>query len=157
MSTFFFFFMVLFFIWVKSSRLVFRRRRLRLQLFLYFRNCLLCHLCAGPGRRAWRCKFWNLRFLAIRISWLIQPSHPFQNDSSSVSSLKVTGTYPSSVFIFITAAPEVRLKILAFGQRRRARVNEACLMRFASTCHWNLGWTNCTEMATYSLIQHDSM
>ena len=55
----------------------------------------------------------NLRFFAIRISWLIHPSHPFQNESSSVNSLKVTGTYPSSVFIFMTAAPEVRLKILA--------------------------------------------
>ena len=36
-----------------------------------------------------------------------------QNASSSVSSAKVTGTYPKSVFIFMTAAPEVRLNILA--------------------------------------------
>ena len=28
---------------------------------------------------------------------------------------KVTGTYPNSVFIFMTAAPEVRLKILAWA------------------------------------------
>lgn len=74
----------------------------------------------------------NLRFFAIRISWLIHPSHPFQNESSSVNSLKVTGTYPSSVFIFMTAAPEVRLKIFAFGHRRRAKVKEACLIRLAS-------------------------
>ncbi len=72
----------------------------------------------------------NLRFLATNISWFIQPSQPFQNDSSSVSSLKVTGTYPSSVFIFMTAAPLVRLKTLALGQRRRARRKEAGLDTF---------------------------
>ena len=43
-----------------------------------------------------------------------------------------TGTYPSSVFIFITAAPEVRLNIFAFGHRRRAGWKEACLIRFAN-------------------------
>ena len=99
----------------------------------------------------------NLRFLAINISWLIQPSHPFQNDSSSVSSLNVTGTYPSSVFIFITAAPEVKLKILALGHRKRAKVNEACFMRLASPHPRYLGCTINPEVATYCLLPHDSM
>ena len=74
----------------------------------------------------------NFRFLATSMSWLIQPSQPFQKASSSVSSLKVTGTYPNSVFIFITAAPLVRLKILAFGHRKRANRKDAALMRFAN-------------------------
>ena len=99
----------------------------------------------------------NLRFFAISISWLMHPSHPFQNASSSVSSLNVTGTYPSSVFIFMTAAPEVRLNILALGQRRRANVNEACLIRLASPHPRYLGWTIKPEVATYSLFPHDSM
>ena len=50
---------------------------------------------------------------------------------ASVSSLKVTGTYPSSVFIFITAAPLVRLNIFALGHRRRANRNEAAFIRLA--------------------------
>ena len=59
---------------------------------------------------------------------------PFPETRASVSSLKVSlGTYPSSVFIFITAAPDVRLKILAFGHRRRASWKDACLMRFANS------------------------
>lgn len=62
---------------------------------------------------------------------MIQPSQPFQKASSSVSSLKVTGTYPSSVFIFITAAPLVRLNIFALGHRRRANRNEAAFIRLA--------------------------
>ena len=51
--------------------------------------------------------------------------------SSSVKSENVTGTYPSSVFIFITAAPEVRLNTFAFGQRMRASWKVMSLMRFA--------------------------
>ena len=90
----------------------------------------------------------NLRFLATSISWLVQPSHPFQKASSSVSSLKVTGTYPSSVFIFITAAPDVRLKILAFGHRRRASWKDACLMRFANPNPRKSGCTIRPEVAT---------
>ena len=37
-----------------------------------------------------------------------------------------------SVLSFMTAAPDVRLKILACGQRRRARVKVMCLMRLES-------------------------
>lgn len=99
----------------------------------------------------------NLRFLATNISWFIQPSQPFQNDSSSVSSLKVTGTYPSSVFIFMTAAPLVRLKTLALGQRRRARRKEAVLIRFASPSPRYLGCTIKPEVATYCLLPQLSM
>ena len=123
-----------------------------------FKSWLLCRLCAKPDRKAWQYRYRIYAFLATRISWLMQPSHPFQNDSSSVSSLKVTGTYPSSVFIFMTAAPDVRLKILAFGHRRRARVNDACLIRLASP-HPNdiLGCTISPDVATYCLFPHDSM
>lgn len=99
----------------------------------------------------------NLRFLATRISWLMHPSHPFQKASSSVSSLNVTGTYPNSVFIFMTAAPEVRLNILAFGHHRRDKVKDACLIRLASPHPRYSGCTISPEVATYCLFPHDSM
>ena len=55
-------------------------------------------------------------------------------------------TFPESViigklgkgywYIFITAAPLVRLNILAHGQRRRANLKVASLMRFAMPRPW---------------------
>ena len=76
--------------------------------------------CGSAGSNNIAVQMQYFRFVRSRISWFMQPLQPRQNDSSSVRSEKVTGTYPSSVFIFITAAPDVRLKILAFGQRMRA-------------------------------------
>ena len=40
--------------------------------------------------------------------------------------------HPNSVFIFMTAAPLVRLNIFALGHRKRAKRNEAAFIRLAS-------------------------
>src|ERR1041385_4424696 len=48
------------------------------------------------------------RSLLTRIEWFTQLWHPFQKSSSSVSSEYVTGSYPNSELIFITASPVVR-------------------------------------------------
>ena len=45
----------------------------------------------------------------------IKTVNELANKSSVVNSEKVTGRYPSSWFIFITANPVVKPKILAFG------------------------------------------
>ena len=63
----------------------------------------------------------------------------------------------SYVFIFMTAAPLVRLKTLALGQRRRARRKEAVLIRFASPSPRYLGCTIRPEVATYCLLPQLSM
>ena len=106
-------------------------------------------LCGSVGSYSIAVQMQNLRSFAISISWFMHPSHPFQKASSSVSSLKVTGTYPNSVFIFITAAPLVRLNILALGHRKRANWKEACLIRLASPNPRKSGCTINPEVATF--------
>src|SRR5574344_1957443 len=118
--------------------------------FLFFSECI-------DGSKSIAVQIQNLRFLAFRISWFVQPSHPFQKASSSVSSLNVTGTYPSSVFIFITAAPLVSEKILALGHRSLASWNEACLILLARPNPLKSGCTISPEVATYCLFPHDSI
>ena len=74
----------------------------------------------------------NFRFLATSMSWLIQPSQPFQKASSSVSSLKVTRYVAQFGIHFHNGRSAGQTEYFGLGHRRRARRKEAVLIRLAS-------------------------